>query len=392
MESEMADDGRLAAPKAMIRPIVIMLIIVAVILGGIFAWQGFKGKMIKKYMGAAATAPQTVSTIVAAPATWQSRTQAIGSLRAVRGADLAAQASGVVDQIRFESGNDVPAGAILLKLRPNDDPAKLEQLQAAAMLAEQTYKRDQEQFAAQAISQASLDTDVSTLKSARAQVAAQQALIDEKTVKAPFAGKLGIRQIDEGQYLTAGTTVVTLQALDPILVDFYVPQQALAHLKVGQAVTATVDSYPGESFAGAVASINSKVDTASRNVQVRASIRNAERRLLPGMYATVEIDNGAATNQITLPQTAITFNPYGDTVFLVQQNGADDKGKPRLTVLQRFVQLGATRGDQVAVQSGIAAGDVVVTAGQMKLRNGSVVIVNNRVTPSNDISPTPPNE
>jgi len=313
-------------------------------------------------------------------------------LRAVRGADLAAQASGVVDQIRFESGSDVPAGAVLLKLKPNDDPAKLEQLQAAAVLAEQTYKRDQEQFAAQAISQATLDTDVSVLKSARAQVAAQEALIDEKTVKAPFAGKLGIRQIDEGQYLTAGTTVVTLQALDPILIDFYVPQQALAHLKVGQAVAAIVDTYPGASFAGAVASINSKVDTASRNVQVRASFRNADRRLLPGMYATVEIDNGSATSQITLPQTAITFNPYGDTVFLVQQSGVDDKGKPRMTVLQRFVQLGATRGDQVAVRSGVAAGDVVVTAGQMKLRNGSPVVVNNSVTPANDISPTPPNE
>jgi membrane fusion protein (multidrug efflux system) len=388
----MADDGRLAAPKAMVRPIVIMVIIVAVVLGGIFAWQEFKGKMMKKYMGAAATAPQTVSTIVAAPANWQARTQAIGSLRAVRGADLAAQASGVVDQIRFESGSDVPAGAVLLKLKPNDDPAKLAQLQAAAVLAEQTYKRDQEQFAAQAISQATLDIDVSTLKSARAQVAAQEALIDEKTVKAPFAGKLGIRQIDEGQYLTAGTTVVTLQALDPILIDFYVPQQALAHLKVGQAVAALVDTYPGASFTGAIASINSKVDTASRNVQVRASFRNADRRLLPGMYATVEIDNGTGTSQITLPQTAITFNPYGDTVFLVQQSGVDDKGKPRLTVLQRFVQLGTTRGDQVAVQSGIAAGDVVVTAGQMKLRNGSPVIVNNRVTPSDDISPTPPNE
>jgi membrane fusion protein, multidrug efflux system len=388
----MADDGRLAAPKAMIRPIVIMVIIVAVVLGGIFAWQEFKGKMIKKYMGAAATAPQTVSTIVASPTDWQARTQAIGSLRAVRGADLAAQASGVVDQIRFESGNDVPAGAVLLKLRPNDDPAKLEQLQAAAVLAEQTYKRDQEQFAAQAISQAILDTDLSTLKSARAQVAAQQALIDEKTVKAPFAGKLGIRQIDEGQYLTAGTTVVTLQALDPILIDFYVPQQALAHLKVGQAVAALVDTYPGASFAGTIASINSKVDTASRNVQVRASFRNADRRLLPGMYATVEIDNGTATSHITLPQTAITFNPYGDTVFIVQQSGVDEKGKPRMTVLQRFVQLGATRGDQVAVRTGVAAGDVVVTSGQMKLRNGSPVVVNNSVTPANDISPTPPNE
>jgi membrane fusion protein, multidrug efflux system len=388
----MADDGRLAAPKAMIRPIVIMVIIVAVVLGGIFAWQEFKGKMIKKYMSGAATAPQTVSTVVAAPTNWQARTQAIGSLRAVRGADLAAQASGVVDQIRFESGSDVPAGAVLLKLKPNDDPAKLEQLKAAAVLAEQTYKRDQEQFAAQAISQATLDADVSTLKSARAQVTAQEALIDEKTVKAPFAGKLGIRQIDEGQYLTAGTTVVTLQALDPILIDFYVPQQALAHLKVGQAVAAIVDTYPGANFAGAIASINSKVDTASRNVQVRASFSNADRRLLPGMYATVEIDNGSASSQITLPQTAITFNPYGDTVFLVQQSGVDDKGKPRLTVLQRFVQLGATRGDQIAVRSGVAAGDVVVTAGQMKLRNGSPVVVNNSVTPANDISPTPPNE
>jgi membrane fusion protein (multidrug efflux system) len=386
------EDGRMAAPKAMIRPLVILGLAVALVLGGIFAWQKFTGAMIKKYMGAAATAPQTVSTIVATTMSWQSRTQAIGSLRAVRGADLAAQASGVVDQIRFESGNDVPAGAVLLKLRPNDDLAKLEQLQAAAVLAEQTYKRDQEQFAAQAISQATLDTDVSTLKSARAQVTAQQALMEEKIVRAPFAGKLGIRQIDEGQYLTAGTTVVTLQSLDPIYIDFYVPQQALAQLQVGQPVTATVDTFPGVRFAGAIASMNSKVDVASRNVQVRASFRNADRRLLPGMYANVEVDNGTATEQLTLPQTAITYNPYGDTVFLVQQSGVDDKGKPKLTVQQRFVQLGATRGDQVAVRSGISAGDVVVTAGQIKLRNGSPVIVNNRVTPPNDINPAPPNE
>jgi membrane fusion protein (multidrug efflux system) len=386
------EDGARAAPKAMIRPLVILGLAVGLVVGGISGWQGFKGAMLKKYMGAAATAPQTVSTIIATTMSWQSRTQAIGSLRAVRGADLAAQASGVVDQIRFESGNDVPAGAVLLNLRPNDDPAKLQQLQAAAVLAELTYKRDQEQLAAQAISQATLDTDLSTLKSATAQVAAQRALMDEKVVRAPFAGRLGIRQIDEGQYLTAGTTVVTLQALDPIYIDFYVPQQALAHLHVGQTVNATVDTFPGVRFAGAIASINSKVDLASRNVQVRASLRNADRRLLPGMYANVEVDDGAATAQLTLPQTAITYNPYGDTVYLVQQSGVDDKGKPKLTVQQRFVQLGATRGDQVAVRSGISAGDVVVTAGQMKLRNGSSVIVNNRVTPPNEINPAPPNE
>ena len=386
------DDGRLARPKAMIKPLMIMTLAVALVLGGIFAWQRFTGAMMKKYMGASATAPQTVSTIVAAKMSWQARAQALGSLRAVRGAALAPQASGVVDQIRFESGNEVPAGAVLLKLRPNDDPSKLEQLQAAAVLAEQTYKRDQEQFAAQAISQATLDTDLSTLKSARAQVAAQQALIEEKIVKAPFAGKLGIRQIDEGQYLSAGTTVVTLQSLDPIFIDFYVPQQTLANLQPGQAVTATVDTYPGARFAGAIASINSKVDLASRNVQVRGSFRNPDRRLLPGMYANVEIDIGAPTEQLTLPQTAITYNPYGDTVFLVQQSGVDDKGKSKLTVQQRFVQLGATRGDQVAVLSGISAGDVVVTAGQMKLRNGSPVVVNNSVTPPSDPNPSPPNE
>jgi membrane fusion protein (multidrug efflux system) len=392
MDSESSGGRGNAPPKAMIKPFIILIVAVAAILGLIFAWQGFKGKMIKQYMGAAATAPQTVSTTTAANTSWQARTQAIGSLRAVRGADLAAQASGVVDQIRFESGSEVAAGTVLLKLRANDDPAKLEQLQAAAALAEQTYKRDQEQFAAQAISQAVLDTDVSTLRSAKAQVAAQRELIDEKIVKAPFAGKLGIRQIDEGQYLTAGATVVTLQALDPILIDFYVPQQALAHLKVGQTANATVDTYPDAKFTGTITSINSKVDTASRNVQVRASFANADRRLVPGMYAKVEIDNGDAAERVTLPQAAITYNPYGDTVFIVQKGPADPNGKPRSVVQQRFIQLGATRGDQVAVLSGLAAGEVVVTGGQMKLRNGAAVVVNNSITPANDVKPTPPNE
>jgi membrane fusion protein (multidrug efflux system) len=392
METEIGDSQGTAPGRAMIKPFVILAIVAAVILGGIFAWGQVKSGFMKKYMAMAASAPQTVSTAVAANASWQARTEAIGSLRAVRGADLASPAAGVVDQIHIESGTEVPAGTVLLKLKAYDDPAKLAQLEAAAALAEQTYKRDQEQFAAQAISQAVLDTDVSTLKSAKAQVAAQQALIDEKTVKAPFAGRLGIRQVDEGQYLAAGATVVTLQELDPILVDFYVPQQALAHIKVGQTVAATVDTYPGATFTGKISSINSKIDTASRNVQVRASFGNTDRRLLPGMYANVEIDNGDAADHVTLPQTAITYNPYGDTVFLVKQNGVDDKGKARSTAQQTFVQLGATRGDQVAVLSGIAAGDVVVTAGQLKLRNGSPVVVNNSVVPTSDAAPTPPNE
>jgi membrane fusion protein (multidrug efflux system) len=384
-------DGDPVNFRSMVKPLLIMLVLVAVVIGGVFAWEAFVGSMTKKFMAQAASAPQTVSTAVAAKATWQAQIRAIGSLRAVRGADLSAQASGVVDAIEFDSGNDVPAGKVLLKLKPNDDYAKLEQLKASAELADQTLKRDREQFTAQAISQATIDGDVSSLKSAQAQVLAQQALIDEKIVKAPFAGRLGIRQVDLGQYLAAGTPVVTLQALDPMLIDFYVPQQALAHLKVGQTATATVDTYPGATFKGIVESINSKVDNASRNVQVRASFKNADRQLVPGMFATVAIDSSDSSTELTLSQTCITYNPYGDTVYvLLHGRGAD--GKPKDTVEQHFVKLGATRGDQVAVLSGVNEGDIVVSAGQIKLRSGATVIVNNTVQPTNDANPAPPNE
>jgi membrane fusion protein, multidrug efflux system len=388
MQPAMPEHGTPVKLKGMIKPFVIMILIAAVVLGGIFGWQAFIASMIKKNMSAGASAPVTVSAVTAAATKWQAQMQAVGTLRAVRGADLSAQASGVVDDIEFESGNEVPAGKVLLRLKPNDDFAKLQQLEAAAELAAQTYKRDQEQFAAQAISQATVDTDVSTLKSARAQVAAQRALIEEKIVKAPFAGRLGIRQVDLGQYLTAGTPVVTLQALDPILIDFYLPQQALKQIKIGEAATATVDTYPGVRFSGAIESINSKVDNASRNVQVRASFDNADRRLVPGMFANVAIDAGDATSQITLPQAAITYNPYGNTVYVVKHAG----GGVQDTVQQRFVKLGETRGDQVAVERGVKEGDVVVSAGQMKLRNGSAVVFNNSVQPTDDANPMPPNE
>ena len=378
--------------SAMIKPIIIVVVLVVLLLAGITGSNIYFGMKKGKQMALAFSAPATVATATATNTEWQAQSQAVGSLLAAKGADLAPQASGVVDRISFESGNDVKKGDVLLRLRPNDDPAKLAQLQAAAVLAELTLKRDREQLAAQAISQATVDTDVSNLKSANAQVAAQQALMEEKIVRAPFAGRLGIRQIDEGQYLTAGTTVVTLQALDPIYVDFYVPQQMLAALKKGETVTASVDAYPGAKFAGTISAINSKVDSASRNVQVRASLPNADRRLVPGMYATVEINNGAARSLVTVPQTAISNNPYGDVVYVVEKGGNDDQGHPKLTVQQHFVKLGPTRGDQVAIESGVSAGDVVVTQGQMKLRNGAPVTINNSTTPTNDPAPTPPNE
>lgn len=389
--NEPLEGGSRPATRRMTKPFVILFLAAALVLGGIFGWKAFIGSMIKKFMAANANVAQTVSTVHAGMSLWQPQFQAVGTLRAVRGADLSAQIDGMVGEIAFDSGNDVPAGKVLLRLRPNDDYAKLQQLEAAAELADQTLKRDKEQFAVEAVSQATIDTDTATLKSARAQVAAQQALIEEKIVKAPFAGRLGIRQVDLGQYLTAGTTVVTLQALDPILLDFYLPQQALRQLKAGQAAVATVDTYPGVRFSGVIEAINAKVDTASRNVQVRATFRNPDKRLLPGMFASVAIDSAQATRQITVPQSCITYNPYGNTVYVVEHaTGAD--GKAKLTVVQRFVTLGATRGDQVAVQSGLAEGEEVVSAGQMKLRNGSAIEINNKIQPANDANPSPPNE
>ncbi len=367
----------------MVKRMVIMLIAMGAILGGFFGFQSFKAHIIKGVMAAMANPPQTVSTVTAGLQDWQPQVEAVGSLRAVNGADLSLEVSGIVDQIDFKSGDDVAAGAVLLRLRSNDDEAKLQALQATADLAQITYDRDVKQWKAQTISQATVDSDLFNLKNARAQVEQQKAMLDKKVLRAPFAGHLGIRAVDVGQYLNAGTTVVTLQALDPIFVDFFLPQQALDQVKVGQAISARIDTYPGQHFTGKIAAINPQVDASSRNVQVRAELANPDHRLLPGMYATIDIDVGAPQRHITLPQTAIAYNPYGSTVFLVEQQGAAH------TARQTFVTTGATRGDQVAVLNGVKPGDAVVTTGQMKLRNGSPVTINNSVQPAADAAPTP---
>lgn len=367
----------------MIKRMIVMLIAVGVVLGGFFGFQVFKAGMIKKVMAAMANPPQTVSTTAAHTQDWQQHLQAVGTLRAVKGADLSLEVPGIVDQINFRSGQDVAAGTVLLRLRSNDDMAKLKALQATADLARVNYDRDAKQFRASAISQAALDTDRFNLANARAQVEQQQAVVDQKVLRAPFAGHLGIRSVDVGQFLPAGTAVVTLQALDPIYLDFYLPQQELARIQVGQEISATVDTYPGTRFSGTILAVNPLVDTGSRNVQVRATLHNPAHKLLPGMYATVQIDVGKPQQYVTLPQTAITYNPYGSTVFVVQQqNGAH-------IVHQTFVTTGAKRGDQVAVLTGVKPGDVVVTAGQIKLHNGSLVEINNSVQPAADAAPAP---
>jgi membrane fusion protein, multidrug efflux system len=360
------------------------------VFGGIFGFQAFKAHMIRKFMAAQGLPPQTVSTAKAAYGEWQPSFEAVGTLRAVRGADLAPEIAGIVTAIRFKSGDEVKADAALVDLNTAQEAAQLHVLEATAQLADINYARDSEQLKVKAVSQAVVDTDAANLKAARAQVAEQQALIDKKRIRAPFAGRLGIRAVDLGQYVSAGTKLVTLQALDPIFVDFSVPQSLLGSIAVGQDVSAKSDAFPGERFDGNVTAIDAKVDPATRNVTVRASLRNPQHRLLPGMFATVEVQTGAAQRYLTLPQTAISYNPYGDTVYVVEEQGTG--GKPKLVAQQRFVTTGATRGDQVAVLSGIKEGDTVVTAGQTKLRNGSPVVINNAVQPLNNPAPHPQDE
>jgi len=375
----------------MTKRMVIMLAAAAVVFGGIFGFQVFKAAMIKKFISAMGSPPQTVSAVSAALSEWRPKVEAVGSLRAVLGADLSLEVAGVVDTITFNSGDDVPQGKQLLKLRAGDDAAKLESLQAMADLSEIVYERDQKQFKMQAVSQATLDTDAANLKNAKAQVAQQQAILDKKILLAPFDGRVGLRLVDLGQYLGAGTVVVTMQALDPIFVDFYVPQQSVDQVRLGQTITVKVDAFRDQTFTGEISALNPKVDAGNRNLQVRAVLQNPEHKLLPGMYATVDIAIGAPQNYITLPQTAITYNPYGDTVYIVDHKGTDANGKPQLTARQTFVTTGPTRGDQVAVLKGIGEGDMIVTAGQIKLHNGSIVLIDNSITPTADAAPVPIN-
>jgi membrane fusion protein (multidrug efflux system) len=282
----------------------------------------------------------------------------------------------------------VAAGQLLLELRREDDLAKLASLQATADGFTIIRKRDEGQLKINAVSQATVDSDIVNERNALAQVAQQQAVVDQKMLKAPFAGRLGIRSVDVGQYLSAGTTIVTLQALDRLFLDFVVPQQAVDQIKVGQAIEALVDAFPGQTFRGEIQALNSKVDQASRNVQVRAVFANADRKLLPGMFASVNISVGKSSSYVTLPQSAIVFNPYGNSVFLAIQDPAA-QGQPQLIAKQVFVKTGEARGDQVAVTSGLEQGATVVTAGQIKLRNGTKLKVDNSIKVPNDANPVP---
>ncbi|HEY0283214.1 MAG TPA: efflux RND transporter periplasmic adaptor subunit [Rhizomicrobium sp.] len=352
-----------------------MLVIVAVVLVLVFGY--IKLAPLVSYLmnpGQYAVPPQSVSTVHAQKTLWQTQLRSVGTLHAVEGADLASEVAGLVTRIGFQPGEDVRAGTLLVQLRDDSE-------QAAAEEALLTYRRYAALLKTQAISQSSYDSALANLKSTRA-------AMEKKAIRAPYDGRVGIRQVDVGQYVNAGQVIVTLQQLDPIFVDFQVPQQQLSLLTKGDKVTLVTDAAAGRNFYGEIVAFDPKVDPDTRNVRVRASIRNPDKTLLPGMFATAITNVGSARPLITLPQTAVVYNPYGDTVFVVAKT-AQEKGGEQLVAQQRFVTVGETRGDQVAILSGLSTEDIVVSAGQIKLKNGTVVSVNNSVTLPNNPAPTP---
>jgi membrane fusion protein (multidrug efflux system) len=378
-------DQKPSTTKRMILMIVGVLLLIALIVG-------IKVLLVMRMIHSMPKpVPFTVSTTTASEQPWQPSLSAVGTLRAAKGADLAMDVAGLVTGVNLKSGQDVEQGQLLVQMRDGDDVAQVQQLEAAAQLSQLTFERARQQLAAQAISKAEYDTAAADLKAKQAAVAQQKVVVTKKALRAPFTGRAGIITISPGAYLSAGTAVVTVQQLDPLLVDFYVPQSELGRLQVGQAVNLKLDAYAGRGFTGKLNAINPKVDAGTRNVQVEATVPNPDKALTPGMFAKVSVDAGSQQRQLTLPQAAIVYNPYGDTVFVVQPSkGKDDKGQPLpSTVKQTFVTVGDTRGDQVAILKGINAGTVVVTSGQIKLKNDAPITIDNSVQPADSAHPAP---
>lgn len=370
---------------------IIMIVIVGLFLAALIGWN-----IAGKYFAGQAAAhmpvpPQTVSSTRAETLPWQPEQASVGSLRAVKGADLAFDISGIVTVIRVKSGEEVKQGQMLIELNADDFVAQRRQLEANAALLKVNLGRARQQLSYKGISQAEFDSAEANYKAAQAGINQQQALVDKRMLRAPFSGRIGIITLTPGTYVNSGTAVVTLQQLDPVLVDLNVPQDKLGEVKVGQPVILSLDAFTDHPFRGEITAISPKIDSATRNAQVEASVPNPDELLKPGMFANVAIQIGGEKPYLTLPQTAITFNPYGETVFLVKHSGKkDDKGKDEMPTAQSvFVTTGAKRGDQIAVLSGLKEGDEVVTSGQLKIKNGTPLIIDNSTKPPNEAAPTP---
>lgn len=371
----------------MIKKFIIAFVGFAVV---VLALGAIKAAQIKELSSVSHTQPPiAVTSYEARAVAWQPVLNAIGTLAPVEGLTVAADADGIISKIAAENGATVKAGDVLFELDTSVEMAQLRSTEARAALAKLQENRALELSSKDSISRAELDTANAQLQQVTADVAALKATIQRKQVRAPFSGRIGIRTVNLGQFVARGRALVSLQKLDPIYVNFNVPQRHLGALTTGQKIALTVDAYPTP-FAATLAAINAEVDASTRNVSVQALVANPQEQLRSGMFAQVEIELPLGAPQVVLPATAVAYAPYGNSVFIIEKM-KDPAGQEYLGVRQQIVKLGATRGDLVAVESGVKPGEQVATAGIFKLRNGAAVQVNNVVQPSAEAAPKPKN-
>lgn len=384
--------------------LIIMLLGCLVIFGGVFGAKYAGQVMMNQYLDSMPVQPVTISATEVRKDSWQQLIETVGSLTAVNGIEVTTEAAGIVKAIEFESGDRVEQGAVLLRLDTETDAADLRTLEAQAKLADTQLERIRKLYKLDSISKSDLDQAESEAAQAKARVQAQRARLNEKVIRAPFDGELGIRQVDLGQYLSPGTPIVSLQALDPLYADFKLPEQNIGRVRKGQQVNLGIDMLPDEIFEGEIQAIDSRVDEATRNFRVRARVPNPEGLLRPGVFARVTIELPGAEEVLIVPRTAISYNSFGNSVYVVvektvEQSQAEEEttpeakpaeaDAPRLVARQRFVKTGGARGDFVIIESGLTEGEQVATSGLLKLRNDQPVKINNEMAPKVEMKPTP---
>jgi membrane fusion protein (multidrug efflux system) len=366
--------------------IAISLFLVIVIVCGLAAVKALQIKTLVAAGKAYAQPPESVSSVVVRQEKWQTTLTAIGSVTAVQGVNVTTELAGLIREIDFESGSIVSNNAVLVRLDTSSEEAQLRAIEAQLDLARINLDRERKLRDENMVSQSELDSAEALLKQFQANAETTQTTINKKTIRAPFAGRLGIRQINLGQYLDVGKPIVSLQSLTPIYANFSLPQQELANLGPGMQVRLFTDAYPDRTFVGKLSAINPDLDQSTRSVYLQATIENEHQLLRPGMFAHVEVVLPGEKEELVIPATSVISAPYGDSVYVIEPNS---DGKQGLSVRQQFVRTGRARGDFVAVESGLKAGDKIVSAGVFKLRPGASVVENNQIAPKSSETPKP---
>ena len=376
----------------MTKRMTILLIAAVVVFGGLIGFKLFVNQKMNEFFDHMPVPPSVISATEARDDSWVRQVTSVGTVSAIRGADLTTEVSGIVKTIHFGNGSEVKAGDVIITLDSSTDRAELKTLQAAEHLAELERDRVQRLWQRRSTSKSEYDKRQSELEQAQARVAAQQSRMEQKQLRAPYAGRLGIRRVNVGQYVHAGDPMISLQSLDKVFVDFTLPEQRFSEVKVGLPVQAQMDALGNATFEGRITAIEPVIDADTRNFDVQATFDNPQQLLRPGMFARIALNVGERRDVVVVPRTAISFKPYGNSVFVLTDTGKkDDKGRELLQVKQRLIQTGEARGELIAIDKGLKTGERVATSGLLKLRSNGTAIVNNSVQPDASIAPTPDN-